>query len=110
MKLVKFVSLVVGLIAVASVASAAPFAVTGKFTAAAVNKCVFVLNGGTAVEVNPVVEGTQGQCRYDVASSVNGNNVLSVSYKNIWGSSSVVPFSYTKTLPPNPSDITLSEN
>lgn len=83
MKLVKVIMLFVSLFAFVSVANAAPFAVTGKFTAAAVSKCVFVLNGGSSVEVTPVVEGTLGQCRYDLANSVNGNNVLNVSYKNV---------------------------
>ena len=113
MKLIKILAVLCSLFAFVSTANAAPFAVTAKFTSSVVSKCVFVLNNGTAVEVNPTVVdagGSTSVCKYDLAGSINGNNVLNVSYKNIWGSSSVVPFSYTKTLPPNPSDITLSEN
>lgn len=91
---------------------AAPYVVTSKFESNSVTKCVFVLNGSSGVSVTPIVtveDPTKSYCKYDVASSSNGNNTVSVTYTNMWGSSSSVPFSYVKTLPPTPSDIMLQE-
>jgi len=93
----------------ASFSSAAPFVTTAPFTPSQVDICVFTLNSGAAVELAPVsVDATKSICKFDVAGAVNGNNVVSIQYKNIWGSSTVVPFSFTKTLPPTPSGGTLS--
>ena len=101
-----------GLITAGSLAIAGPYAVTGEFPTDAVSSCKFVLNGGTAVSVIPTAvatDATKSYCSFDVISSVNGNNVVSVTYTNLWGSSAAVPFSYAKTLPPTPSGIKLRE-
>ncbi len=99
------------LIGVTSVALASPFAVTGDFPTDAVTSCKFTLNGGSVVSIVPTVstDATKSYCSFDVVSSVNGNNVVSVTYTNLWGSSAAVPFSYAKTLPPTPSGIKLRE-
>lgn len=89
---------------------AAPFAVTSKFTAGVVTTCVFTLNSGAAVSNTPVaVDANNNVCKYDVGTVAEGNNVVSVQYKNIWGTSSAVPFSFVKSLPPTPSGIHLEE-
>lgn len=95
----------------ASAAVAAPFAVTGEFPSDVVTKCKFTLNSGATVEVTPTVQidDTKSICVFDVSGSTNGNNVVSVVYTNMWGSSTAVPFSYAKTLPPLPSGIHLKE-
>ena len=95
----------------AATAVAGPFAVTGEFPTDVVTKCKFVLNGGASVDVTPTVAAdvTKSFCSFDVVSSVNGNNVVAVTYTNLWGSSTSVPFSYAKTLPPTPSGIKLKE-
>lgn len=93
----------------ATITMASPFVVTGNFPAAVVNTCTFTLNSGTAVDMVPVsVDSTNSYCKYDVAASTNGSNVVAVVYKNIWGSSVSVPFSYAKTLPPTPSGLQLA--
>ena len=100
------------LVGFTSVAIAGPYAVTGEFPTDAVTSCKFVLNGGTAVSVVPTAvatDATKSYCSFDVVSSVNGNNVVAVTYTNLWGSSTSVPFSYAKTLPPTPSGIKLKE-
>lgn len=89
---------------------ASPYAVTGKFPTASVNTCIFVFNESPAIETAPVsINSEESICKYDLVSAKNGNNVISIQYKNIWGVSSTVPFSFAKTLPPTPSDIMLSE-
>lgn len=94
----------------ASVASAGPYAVTGDFDKTIVTKCVFVLNGQDSILVDPTpIDSTKSYCKYDLANAINGNNVVSVAYKNLWGSSTTVPFEFTKVLPPTPSNIRLSE-
>ncbi len=100
-----------GLLFCASFASAAPFVNTTPFTTAQVDVCVFTLNTGVAVELPPVnVDATTSKCKFDVAAAQNGNNVVTIQYKNIWGQSTAVPFSFTKALPPTPSGGTLSAN
>jgi len=96
----------------ASFVKAAPFVSTTPFTSTQVTKCVFIMNSGTAVELAPVsFDATKSTCKLDVGQTAqNGNNVVSVQYKNIWGASTSVPFSFTKELPPNPSGMTLSES
>lgn len=99
-------------ILIATPVFAGPFAVTGEFPTDAVSSCKFTLNGGTSVSVVPTAsatDATKSYCSFDVISSVNGNNVISVTYTNLWGSSAAVPFSYAKTLPPTPSGIKLKE-
>ncbi len=95
----------------ASPVVAAPFAVTGEFPSDVVTTCKFTLNSGSAVDVAPIAQedDTKSICVFDIASSVNGNNVVAVTYTNMWGSSTAVPFSYAKTLPPLPSGIHLKE-
>lgn len=95
-----------------SVASAAPFVVTTPFISTQVTKCTFIMNSGSAVEVVPATfDSTKSTCKLDVGPTAqNGNNVVSVQYKNIWGASTSVPFSFTKGLPPDPSGMTLSES
>lgn len=98
------------LFASTSAAIAGPYAVSAKFPSASVTKCVFVFNGAAPVENAPVVvDATNSVCKYDVVSAVNGSNVISVQYKNMWGVSSAVPFSFVKELPPTPSGMTLQE-
>lgn len=99
------------LLGFSSTCLAGPFAVTGDFPTNAVSSCRFVLNSGTPVSVVPTEATTANMsyCSFDVVSSVNGNNVVSVTYTNLWGSSAAVPFSYAKTLPPTPSGIRLRE-
>lgn len=100
-----------GFLLAGTVALAGPYAVTGEFPTAVVTKCKFTLNSGTAVDVLPTVQEDESKsiCIFDVAGSTNGNNVVSVVYTNMWGSSTAVPFSYAKTLPPLPSGIHLRE-
>lgn len=94
----------------AVVSMASPYVVTGNFPSAVVNTCTFTLNTGAAVDIVPiVVDTTNSYCKYDVVASVNGANVVSVVYKNVWGSSTSVPFSYAKTLPPTPSGLQLAQ-
>lgn len=89
---------------------ASPYVVTGNFTSAAVSACTFTLNSGSSVDVVPTsVDATNSYCKYDIAGSVNGANIVSVVYKNIWGISTSVPFSYAKTLPPTPSGLQLAQ-
>lgn len=111
-KLLGGLSLLLLLLGFSSVCLAGPYAVTGEFPTDAVSSCKFVLNGGSAVSVIPTAvatDATKSYCSFDVVSSVNGNNVVSVTYTNLWGSSAAVPFSYAKTLPPTPSGIKLKE-
>lgn len=95
----------------ASLVAASPFAVTGEFPSNVVTTCQFKLNNGTSVNVTPtpLTDEAISICVFDVAASVNGNNVVAVTYTNLWGSSTAVPFSYAKTLPPLPSGIHLKE-
>ena len=108
----QFIFCVLSVIVGYSVSYASPYAVTGEFPTDAVTTCKFVLNGGTSVSVAPTAvstDDTKSYCSFDVVSSVNGNNVVAVTYTNLWGSSAAVPFSYAKTLPPTPSGIKLRE-
>ena len=98
-------------IGTASTVISAPFAVTGEFPTAVVTTCKFTLNSGASVDVAPTIlaDETKSICTFDIKNSVNGNNVVAVTYTNLWGSSTAVPFSYAKTLPPLPSGIHLKE-
>lgn len=102
--------LVFAFVLCSSMAFAGPYAVTGGFDKNIVTTCVFVLNGQDAILVPPTpLDDTQSYCKYDLANAANGNNVISVAYKNLWGSSTTVPFEFAKVLPPTPSNIRLSE-
>lgn len=108
----KGVILILSAIAVfaATSAIAGPYAVSGKFPKASVSKCIFVFNSAAPVELDPVsLNDDEGVCKFDVVNAPNGNNVISVQYKNMWGVSSAVPFSFVRELPPNPSGMTLQE-
>ncbi|MBV5346654.1 hypothetical protein JZU46_00255 [bacterium] len=92
------------------ISMANPYVITGNFPSAVVDTCTFTLNTGTAVDIAPTsVNTTNSYCKYDVAASINGANVVSVVYKNVWGVSTSVPFSYAKTLPPTPSGLQLAQ-
>jgi len=109
MAFVLFITIILG---ISTFAAAAPFVSTTPFTSTQVTKCVFIMNSGAAVELAPVAfDAIKSTCKLDVGpTAINGNNVVSVQYKNIWGASTTVPFSFTKELPPNPSGMTLSES
>jgi len=106
----KLICALVFILTIPTMAFSAPYVITGKFNSNYVTSCVFKLNNGNDVSIQPTSVGTnEAVCKLDVASSVNGANVVNVKYKNIWGVSSTVPFEYTKTLPPTPLDMTLGE-
>lgn len=70
---------------IAGAAIASPYAYTGTFPTSGVTKCIFVLNNGAEVLLDPI-EGTVAGtsfCKFDIATALNGNNVVSVSYKNL---------------------------
>lgn len=93
-----------------TVSAATPYVVTTDFPTGVVSTCTFVLNSGAAVDVTPLVRADplKSYCRYDVAASVEGDNIASVRYRNLWGQSPAVPFDYKKVSPPTPSGLSLS--
>ena len=55
------------------------------------------------------MDATNSVCKLDVGAAINGDNNLTVQYKNMWGTSASVPFLFTKALPGVPSGIHLEE-
>ncbi len=111
MKIFKSLAIsLLGILGLASISYAGPFAVTGKFTTGTVTSCIFTLNSGTPITNEPVsVDASNSVCKLDVGTAINGNNNLSVQYKNMWGTSTSAPFLFTKAQPGTPSGIHLEE-
>lgn len=110
MKIFKSLLVCLSIAGFASVSYASPFAVTGKFATGVVTSCVFTLNNGSAITNAPIsVDATNSVCKLDVGAAINGDNNLTVQYKNMWGTSASVPFLFTKALPGVPSGIHLEE-
>ena len=71
-------------------------------------KYVLTMDGGAVLEVDPQkLADNSVRLHYDVSSVSNGSHRLTVAAKNIWGSSSTVPFDFTKSIPATPSGLSL---
>ena len=90
-------------------ASASPFVVTDPFPALDVDECVIDLDG-SAVSVAPeIVTAGEERCVYNLAGIAEGAHTGSITTVNIWGSGPAVPFTFTKTLPPEVTGISLEK-
>lgn len=103
-----FVSFV--LVFFAASAMASPFIKGNEFDSNLVEECVVIFNNDEPFSFAPVAAPTAGKsmCVFDVAEAPEGGNVIVMKYVNIWGESESVPFEFTKTLPPTPTDLHLS--
>ena len=96
--------LAAALLCAASMASAAPFAVTPLTGPAGDAGCRFEFNAGAAVNAAPVVDTVNGLpangnlvCSFDVASApVGANTIKTTLVSPIWGSLGVVTFPFSR--------------
>jgi hypothetical protein len=86
-----------------------PYIISDVYPATAVQptKFVIVMDGGAAVESDPQVVTGGVRLHYDVSSVSVGTHSVTVAAKNAWGSSPIVPFTFTKSVPVAPTNIRL---